>query len=67
MELKIFRNNFIPEGMDKPHRDTVIAAIFNEVTGRDFVTSLIMASYRELYSTQSDRKQSIPKRQAMAS
>ena len=42
MELKIFRNNFIPEGMDKSQRDTVIAAIFNDVTGRDFVTSLIM-------------------------
>ena len=42
MELKTFRNNFLPEGMDKAQRDTVISAIFNEVTGRDFVTSLVM-------------------------
>ncbi|MBE5818708.1 MAG: peptide chain release factor N(5)-glutamine methyltransferase [Clostridiales bacterium] len=42
MELKTFRNNFLPTGMDKAQRDTVISAIFNEVTGRDFVTSLVM-------------------------
>ena len=42
MELKTFRNDFLPAGMDKAQRDTVISAIFNEVTGRDFVTSLVM-------------------------
>ena len=60
MELKTFRNNFLPTGMDKAQRDTVISAIFNEVTGRDFVTSLVMGY--ELKSDELAKMQEYTKR-----